>query len=398
MTHTIGILLSSKVLKMATSGKRTHENIAFYEEFAAVYGLKPIYFSIFDISVKKNSVYAFHKQNEKYVRKSFPIPKVIHNRAMIFKPSLNDMMQQIRQKYNVKIYNEVTRYRKYYIHQLLVSDDRIKPYLPETKILTKASLFILLNKHKTCFIKPVSNSLGRGIIKVRQFGPNRYLCRYMFQRKQIAVNCNRMQLWQRISRLVGSTRYIVQQGIALAQYNNCPFDIRVSVQLNDKGVWQVTGATTKVAKPGHFLTNVAQGGKAIALKKVMSQLESLNYDEAMDKVKEVALLASNILSKKLRGIADLGYDIGIDTNGYPFIIELNGKDQRYSFKIAGEMEAWRNTFRNPIGYGKYLYCQMNTDLPLYPPINSVSSWGSSTLLPVVWRPELLIPYPPYIEN
>ncbi|MFJ7726777.1 YheC/YheD family protein [Neobacillus sp. NPDC097160] len=57
----------------------------------------------------------------------------------------------------------------------------------------------------------------------------------------------------------------------------------------------------------------------------------------------------------MEGLADVGFDIGLRKNGHPVLIECNCKDLRYSFRLANLFNEWKQTYFNPIGYGRYGY-------------------------------------------
>jgi len=47
--------------------------------------------------------------------------------------------------------------------------------------------------------------------------------------------------------------------------------------------------------------------------------------------------------------------MGVDQQGNPYLIEVNVRDQRYSFYKAGELEMFKNTYRRPLEYAKSLF-------------------------------------------
>ncbi|MHA7748742.1 MULTISPECIES: YheC/YheD family protein [Paenibacillus] len=52
--------------------------------------------------------------------------------------------------------------------------------------------------------------------------------------------------------------------------------------------------------------------------------------------------------------ADLGLDIGVDQNGGIKFIEVNGRDQRYSFRKAKMHTTFYKTYETPLKYAKFL--------------------------------------------
>ncbi|MBO0962780.1 hypothetical protein J1P26_24105 [Neobacillus sp. MM2021_6] len=82
---------------------------------------------------------------------------------------------------------------------------------------------------------------------------------------------------------------------------------------------------------------------------------NLNAEEVKKNTEEVALQLATALGNQLEGLADVGFDIGLKENGQPVFIECNCKDLRYSFRLAGMLYEWKQTYCNPIGYGRYIY-------------------------------------------
>jgi hypothetical protein len=109
----------------------------------------------------------------------------------------------------------------------------------------------------------------------------------------------------------------------------------------------------KVARSGHFLSNVAQGGSVHPLEEIFSQV-SIDQTQVEQHLKDIALAMVHYLDLRLPHIADIGFDFGIDVNGHPYFIEMNGRDQRYSFAKANMLETWKGTYEKPIAYARYL--------------------------------------------
>jgi len=60
------------------------------------------------------------------------------------------------------------------------------------------------------------------------------------------------------------------------------------------------------------------------------------------------------LGKKLPGLADIGFDMGIDKSGEIKLIEMNGRDQRITFKKAKLANTFYRTYLTPLQYAKFL--------------------------------------------
>ena len=113
----------------------------------------------------------------------------------------------------------------------------------------------------------------------------------------------------------------------------------------------------KAARRGHFLSNVAQGGSVFKVEKLLQEYPHLSSDKVIHKISQLALSMAQFLSNSLPQLADVGFDFGIDKKGHPYFIEMNGRDQRYSFKKGGESEIWKLTYEKPVAYARFLMDQ-----------------------------------------
>jgi hypothetical protein len=85
----------------------------------------------------------------------------------------------------------------------------------------------------------------------------------------------------------------------------------------------VTGIAAKVAKPGAFRTNVAQGGVVYSLDKVLGPYPQLNPEEVRAAIGDFSLRVACQLSRHLPRLADIGLDVGLTEHGFPMFIDDN---------------------------------------------------------------------------
>jgi hypothetical protein len=207
----------------------------------------------------------------------------------------------------------------------------------------------MMSRFASLYIKPQSSSIGRGVIKASRKPGGRWYV----QLPSKSFTAGRGAAEHSIDRVARRKHYLIQKAIPLAAYNGKPYDIRVSVQRSTGGGWQVTGMVGKVARRGSHVTNVARGGSV----KRCDQLfrgSSLNAASASHSIKSMSLGMVRYLSKRLDRLADVGLDVGITSAGKPYLIELNCRDQRYSFKKANMNDTFYNTYANPLRYAKHV--------------------------------------------
>jgi glutathione synthase/RimK-type ligase-like ATP-grasp enzyme len=347
----IGVLLSDKIFQGIPKGKTRFENIEFYEEAGKMYGLTPCFFRLKDISKGVTEINAFVKKDGSYKKTAVPTPKVIHNRVHTFSKKAKVKLQRLVDD-GIIIFNRCNRYSKLKIHQLLAENEELIPYLPRTLKATEKNIFSMLENNHKLIIKPNSSSLGIGVMLIERRNSENVLSYYDKKEKRLKQISFSSDLPNVLIKTISKKNYLVQERIQLATFQGDPFDLRVSVQRNLQGAWQVTGVVGKVAKSGHFVTNVARGGRVSQLDRLLEG--RLDYGETVQKIEQLSVSIARQLAKKLPQLADLGLDIGLTSNGDPMFIECNGRDYRITFRNAMMLDTWKATYSTPIGYGNYL--------------------------------------------
>src|SRR5690606_4275770 len=109
----------------------------------------------------------------------------------------------------------------------------------------------------------------------------------------------------------------------------------------------------KAARRGGYLTNVARGGTVYRCP-ALFQASGLPVMQTQDRIRSFSRRVTACLASKLRRLSDVGLDIGVDSSGKLYLIEVNGRDQRYSFAKAGMKQEFYNTYANPMRYAAYL--------------------------------------------
>ncbi|MFD2670605.1 YheC/YheD family endospore coat-associated protein [Marinicrinis sediminis] len=361
----IGILLNSSMFRQIPSGKTKHEKIEFYEEAGQQHQVTLCYFRLRDVDFKHKQVLAWIKINNRYTQRKIPIPRVIHNRGMYFKRTSFQKISQLIQQGHI-VFNRHTRYTKLQIHRLLLKHADLHPHLPETSLLTHASLRQFLAKYGSVIIKPNSGSIGIGISKIERRGRKWWITHTSKRPRRKAIRgklYSTPQVYRLFARRIRSHKFVVQQTLPLALYQGRPFDLRVSVQRDATGKWIMTGLVGKAAAKEKFVTNVAQGGTVYALEELLRDLPELKESEVRERIQAFSLKIAECLSTHLPGLADIGLDIGINAQGLPLFIECNGRDLRYSFLKGNMMEEWKATYANPIAYSRYLVDTLSSEKP-----------------------------------
>lgn len=342
---TLGILLDGRVFGGIKKKKTGNEHLHLYNKAAAKHGLSLVYLNLNHITPPSNRSLSYRWGKGKYVLGRHRIPSVIHNRAMAFSATSKKRMAWLNKTRFV--FNAKTRYSKYEIYNHLKA--RFASHLPATVRYSKNRLQRMMERHAGLFVKPVSGSVGEGIMQLTKLDSGSW----KLKGRGRAVTAKPKAIRSLVHRAIGHKRYLIQQAIPLAKYKGKPYDIRVTVQRGADGDWQVVGMFGKVAKRGSGVTNVARGGSVKSVDVLFrNHFPYPSYVSA--NVKQFALAVTRHLGSKLKNLADVGLDIGIDDMGKPYLIEMNGRDQRYGFKKAGMAQAFQKTYENPVSYGYFM--------------------------------------------
>lgn len=335
--------------------KQSFERPAFYLEAAEQTGKSVIFFSLTDINWRKKIVRGWDGIHSSIMRRD--LPDVIINRTRTTDGYTKKWIKRLKGMGKLVI-NEKNVVSKLKIHDVLSKHEALLPYLPQTENVNYASVKNLLEHNNSLYLKPRHASVGNGIIRIHKkldhtIAEINVLGRT--RRTKVGVH--------KIIRMVRKQKreYLVQQGIPLMSYKDRGVDFRVSVQKDGSGSWQCTGIVGRVAKKGAVVTNIHCGGQSM---KASELFQAWNWNESKVKqgIEELGVRIAEALEKELPPIADLGLDIALDEHQHPWLIEVNFRDLRITFRDAGEKDIWRSTFANPIYYAAYLIDQGNEQL------------------------------------
>ncbi|GFN31249.1 YheC/YheD family protein [Paenibacillus xylaniclasticus] len=207
--------------------------------------------------------------------------------------------------------------------EALLSHPVLSAHIPPTRSYTASHLRDMLNVHRMVVIKPVLGSGGSGVIKVEQEGSG-YAYTYYSKKKHCATFD---QLLASIVRLKKKRAYLIQKGIRLATIGGRPIDYRVKYEKTATG-WVYRSMVGRIAKPGLFVTNLCRGGTMVtAAQGIRGSLSASQVAAKKREMRELTVIATQVLESRFPGVNLLGYDYGIDKSGKIWIFEVNTKPQ-----------------------------------------------------------------------
>lgn len=313
-----------------------------------------------DLKLDLQRVYGYQYQNKekKWIRKIYPLPRVIYNRI----PSRDDEMLPevqrviracIRHPY-IQLFNP-SFFNKWTLFEWLKKSKATHRYIPETKRLTKhTGLQNMLHRYGLLYLKPERGKAGMGIMRVKRFARNRYPYRlsYQVQRKSHTMQFKTLGgLRKQINEMMGEESYIVQQGIRLALCENRPFDLRVLVQKNKRGLWAISGIGARIAGSSSITTHVPRGGSIDEPQRVLSSVfGTANAKKLMRQARKTAITIAKQLERGSGHLlGEMSIDLGVDKKGHLWFFEANAKPMKFD-----EPDIRKKSLHRLLQYAKFL--------------------------------------------
>lgn len=320
---TIGLLLgeNNQMYSPAYMDKYS-DRFREYEKFGGLV----VAFSTRSIDWDEEIAYGmlYDPTDKKWRYNSVPIPATLYRRN--FHQNL-DRINQLIEMTNKNLFN--SHYFKKSDLILLKDEKEIRNHVPSTYLLKKIDdLIEFIQVTEKVILKPVSLSRGRGIfiLEKNEKQDDGYIL-YDHQnecilRHLIPDNKGLEEMLMKLNIL--NKQYLYQTYIPLLKINNRPLDVRVVMQKYDIKSWKCSGIECRVAGENEVLTNIARGGEAMTLEDVVIGTGiNQSYDKIYESIINLCQKFCSLIDTKDEHYAEFGLDIGLDQDGFPWIIEAN---------------------------------------------------------------------------
>ena len=276
----------------------------------------------------------FFYQDEKWIPAELPLPDVIYNRIHSRKLEQKEPFNRFREELEllmIPLFND--RFlSKWEVYEQIHKENSIQSAIPETVIFSKENFYILAQKYDTTFIKPIHGSQGRNIIKVCRDGNTSYTFQASItvEHEQQQGNFSLEEIYGHLKPILQNRIYIVQQGIPFMTYESRTMDFRVLCHKKHPLVWDITSIVARIGAEQEFVSNLARGGTLMRpLEALRACMERKKAKKVLSQMKDLALEIAASISKQTQGIiGELGIDIGVDSDGKPWLIEVNSKPSK----------------------------------------------------------------------
>ncbi len=284
-------------------------------------------------------------KNGEWVKAETPMPDAVYNRCY------TDSMKTVEGLGEIigrrRIFNEFTLFGKYVIFRVLSKSKKLKHLAIPTIKYSNEALIRLLNHQGAALIKPSKGSLGSHVYKITV--ENNIYKAYLHSTLSPRTFEKAESLFNFLAGIMKWKSFIIQPFINFIRLNGHMFDMRLLIQKNGRGIWEVTADASRVCYRSSFVSNLVY-----ALKGVEEVLSGTKYEEVLlPYLKKVSIQVATILEASLCHLGEISIDFGIDIDGRLWIIEINGKPDKLMFQQFNS-EIFEKTFRTPIEYALYL--------------------------------------------
>ncbi|MGG1571958.1 YheC/YheD family protein [Fictibacillus sp. NRS-1165] len=287
-----------------------------------------------------------------------PLPSVIYNqipnrrteKSLKFKKTVHLLEAQ----WKIPFFNP-SFFSKWEIFRFLKKESAVRNYLPYTAVNPGVQLIEnMLTAYPSVFFKPVGGSHGRGILSVRKEPSGGYSCRFREDNHPRIEQHSSLISLLKTRKLFGRLQNtLVQQGIDLIAYDQRPVDFRVHTNKNMEGNWVVSAIAAKIAGKQALTTHLAYGGDVMRPKDVL--MRTGLPANGLSKLQLAALQLSEAIDKNTAGIiGEIGFDLGLDSEGNVWLIEANSRPGRSIFSHSIFRAEDRATRMLPLQYAVHL--------------------------------------------
>ncbi|MBE3549873.1 MAG: hypothetical protein BLITH_0264 [Brockia lithotrophica] len=344
------------------SPPRDAREAAYYRALAAyvgergglVFGASPAFLA----RATRRGVRGFSLLNSPGKPGTYPAPHVVYNRLRRRTAESSPVWEAaLRRLARLQVVVVNGRFLdKWAVHQCLAATS-LRRYLPPTTPYTDgAHLRRVLEEWGSVYLKPRNGSGGRGIFVLTRLDPSsepadssptsvsagektpRTLrgeelpVRIRTSTSEEPAVLSLRDFLRRTHRRLRRHGYLVQHALPALRLRGRPADVR-AVVVWDGERWRVASAVLRLGRPGSPVSNIAQGGTALPLRRTWTRLRHLypRLPRTDAPLRRLARLAAQALDGcAFVPIGELGVDLLPTPDGRTYLLELNAKPDKRS--------------------------------------------------------------------
>ncbi len=345
---------------MAMCNGPTFTEKAYYRQITLTgrkMGISVFVFSPRDVDFEKRSVIGYVYRDGAWQTRTLQLPQIIYDRCFIgpsyrnYKP----FIEKLQNDPSITFMGHGLK-DKWQVYQMIMKSPELNQWLPETSLFTIATLSEFLNQYRAVVIKPMSGTHGRGVVRIVHVNNHFSVMGRNRQNIPFRKRFKTRQDMQKFVRLfTAGSKYLVQPYLSLRTPDGTPYDVRVLVQKNGMGKWQVTGKAVRLGSKESITSNLHGGGKAMPFSTFLHQHFSAEKRLQIDA--EVNALIEQLppyIESSHGPLFELGIDVGVDRKGKVWLIEVNSRPGRDVFRYFDDKTVRHRSMLQPVKYANYL--------------------------------------------
>lgn len=301
-----------------------------------------------DIRWKKRRIIGLSLKNGKWTQSLYPFPLVVYNRCYNKESITIQHLEKIIG--NNKCFNRINHFNKWDLYNQL-QQSSLSQYVPNTFQYNEVKISEELDKNNLLFIKPIYGSKGASVYRIERLdNEDIHISLHSLAPRVICRKNESIQ--EKLDKLLGRKKYLLQQGIQMSQLDRQYFDIRVLVQKGNVGQWMISNVTCRVAYERYFNTSMCE--RVYDAAEILTRLYPLEKtNEILHSLNEVSVIAAHEAETLMGTLGELSVDFVLDKQSKLWIVELNGKPQK---NIYGDLKDFKHKdlYRRPMEYAYHL--------------------------------------------
>lgn len=355
------------VLALYMKNKKTFEERQFYRQLTLAgksLGVNVYVFAPQNVDERTRKIYAhrYDVGRKRWLREWIPYPDLFLDRSRYHSMKRFLPASRFRKRNPGLTFISSQLSNKWNLYAVLAEKPGIRGNLPDTALYrTFSDLLKHLQRHSTVFLKPITGTGGRGILRIRRVASGVYaLSGRGRDRKIMRERSMKLQQLQSVVKTkVAGGKYLIQQGLDLRLANGSVHDYRLLIQKNGEGRWEITGCVGRVGPAGSITSNLHGGGRAAPMLELLGIWfkDQAKVKKAAADIEAFAFRVAEALEQSYGRLCELALDLAVDRAGHIWLLEVNSKPAREVFRRIGDRNAYRNAIRRPLEYARWLYEQ-----------------------------------------
>lgn len=353
------------VLTLYLKSKKTFEERNFYEQLTVAgksLGVEVYIFTPQDVDERNRKIHAhrYDAGRKRWRREWIPYPDLFFDRSRYHAKRRFIPASRFRKRNPELSFISSQLTNKWNLHAALSQRPEVRGHLPDTALYRSfRDLLAHLNRHALVYLKPITGTGGRGILRIRKLAAGLYEVSGRRRDRTIIPKrkVSRRQLQSAVEAQKPAGKYLIQQGIDLRLKSGSVHDYRLLIQKNGEGRWEITGCVGRIGPSGSITSNLHGGGRAAPMMKLLGLWfnDEAKAERAAADIRAFAHRLAETLEQRYGRLCELALDLAVDRHGRIWLLEVNTKPAREVFRRIGDKAAYLNAIRRPLEYARWLY-------------------------------------------